>query len=162
MYDYMWFKPVKAFGGLEVILGINEYKTTLMTTTPCTLLVVPRSVYEKWLFQDVQALRMEASTTTTSILKQTRRERVYLFMQGMDRMAYFLIHYYEQFAVGGICHLKLTRQDMSDCTGLSIKTVNRSLINLIETGCIGKSGSKIVINKDHYQELKKYMSELVE
>lgn len=162
MYDYMWFKPVKAFGGLEVILGINEYKTTLTTDAPCTMFVLSRAVYEKWILEDVHALRLEASTTATSLLKQTRRERMYLFMQGMDRMAYFMLHYYDEFAKNGVCYVKLTRQDMCDCTGLSIKTVNRALIHLIESDCIGKTGGKIIINEKHYNELKKYISELIE
>ena len=162
MYDYMWFTPVKVFGALEVILEEKIYKTTLTTTEPCTMFVINRVVYEEWILQDVNALRMEASAAAHSLLKQTRRERVYLFMQGMDRMAYFFMHYYEQFQRNGMCQVRLTRQDMCDCTGLSVKTINRALVHLEESNCLKKVGNRIYLEKEHYDELSKYMSELVE
>lgn len=162
MYDFMWFVPVKVFGGLETILHDTTYKTTLTTTAPSVMLVLPRNLYEKWLLSDVNALSMESNTVAHSLLKQTRRERVYLFLQGLDRMAYFLLHYYEQFQEDGKCEMKLTRQHMSDCTGLSIKTVNRSLVSLEESGCISRRGNRILISEIHYEELKRYNEELIE
>lgn len=162
MYDYMWFRPVKAFGALEVILDEKEYKTTLTANEPCTLFVLQRSVYERWMSVDNHAFKMEARTTANSLLKQTRRERVYLFMQGMDRMAYFMLHYYEQFAKDGKCRVTLTRQDISDCTGLSIKTVNRSIGTLEESGCIKRDGSHILITQKEFEELQHYVAELIE
>lgn len=162
MYDFMWFSPVKTFGALEVITDIDCYKTTLMTTTPCTVLIVERPRYEKWIRSDVNALYMESNSNMVQLLKQTRRERIYLFMQGTDRMGCFLQYYYDQFQERGTCTVKLTRQDMCDCTGLSIKTVNRAITQLEEMKCIAKIGSKIVMKAEHYKVLQQYLSELVE
>ncbi|MDD5934830.1 MAG: Crp/Fnr family transcriptional regulator [Clostridiales bacterium] len=161
MYDFMWFRPMKVFGALEVIPKEEEYKTTLTTNEDCIFWVMPRSVYEQWMEMDSHAFRIEATATAHGLLKQTRRERVYLFMQGMDRMAYFLLHYYESFGKEGACRITLTRQDISDCTGLSVKTVNRSIASLEEFGCILKEGSRLIITENEFKELQNYVSELI-
>lgn len=162
IYNFMWFQPVIAFGALEVILNDPLYKTTLMASTPCKLIKLPKAVYEKWIKEDVTTLFVESSQTARHLMNQSRRERVYLFMQAMDRLAYFMVNYYDQFEVDGVCKVKLTRQDLSDCTGVSVKTITRSVSNLMENGCVGKQGNKIIITPEHYYRLREYISQVVE
>lgn len=162
IYNFMWFQPVIAFGSLEVLLNEKTYKTTLMASTSCKLIKCPKAVYERWIKSDVNMLFTESSQNIWHLMNQSRRERVYLFMQAVDRLAYFMLNYYEQFEVDGTCHVKLTRQDLSDCTGVSVKTITRSLANLMEAGCIGKKGNRIIITKKQYEILKEYISEKVE
>lgn len=162
IYNFMWFQPALAFGALEVLLNERTYKTTLMASTPCTLIRLPRVVYEQWVKEDVNMLFTESSQNIAHLMNQSRRERIYLFMQAVDRLAYFMMNYYEQFEQDGICTVKLTRQDLSDCTGVSVKTITRSLGNLMEHGCIGKRGNRIVITKMQYGKLQEYIAERVD
>ncbi|MDO5293633.1 MAG: Crp/Fnr family transcriptional regulator [bacterium] len=162
IYNFMWFQPVIAFGALEVLLGETTYKTTLMASTACKLIKMPKVIYEKWVKEDVNALFIESSQTALHLMNQSRRERVYLFMQAVDRLAYFMINYYDQFEINGVCQVRLTRQDLSDCTGVSCKTITRSLTNLMEKGCVGKKGNKIMINAEQYNRLSQYIAEIVD
>ncbi len=162
IYNFMWFQPVIAFGALEVLLNETTYKTTLMASTSCRLIKLPKVVYEKWVKEDVTALFIESSQTALHLMNQSRRERVYLFMQAVDRLAYFMVNYYDQFEMDGLCQVRLTRQDLSDCTGVSVKTITRSLANLMEKGCVRKKGNKILITKEDYLRLKSYISEIVD
>lgn len=162
IYNFMWFQPVLAFGALEVLLNEKTFKTTLMASTACRLIKLPKVVYEQWIKTDVNMLFTESSQNIWHLMNQSRRERVYLFMQAVDRLAYFMLNYYEQFEVNGNCKVKLTRQELSDCTGVSVKTITRSLANLMEHGCIGKSGNKIFITKERYTKLQEYISERVD
>ena len=41
-YDFTLFSKVYAFGGMEVIIGLDKYKTTLQTVTKCTVLKIPK------------------------------------------------------------------------------------------------------------------------
>lgn len=161
MYDFMWFDPIKSFGCMEYFSQSPIFNATLVTATPCTMLVLPMAVYTKWIEQDINAMYMDASTTTNQLLYEIRRERVYIFMQGTDRLTYFLLLYYKQFEKRGTCQIALTRQEMSDCTGLSIRTVNRGITTLIEQGCLLKAGTSLIIHKEQYDMLQQVINMLL-
>lgn len=161
MYDFMWFDPIKSFGCMEYFSQSPIFNATLVTATPCTMIILPIAIYAKWIQQDNHALFMDASTTTNQLLYEIRRERVYIFMQGTDRLTYFLLLYYKQFQKRGVCQIALTRQEMSDCTGLSTRTVNRGITTLIEQGCLRKVGSILVIYKEEYRMLQQVINTLI-
>ena len=158
-YDYMWFYPIKSFGAMEVLLDLEQFQTTLSTMTPCTMLIVPINIYKKWVKNDITALSMEVKSMGTFLLEEVKRERVFLFMQGFDRVVYMLTQIYERTADDNICTIKLTHQDLADSTGLSLKTVNRSLKQLEEEQYIHRSGNKILINKEQYMFMKNFIKQ---
>ena len=153
-YDYMWFYPVNCFGGLEVLLEQTHYQTTLSTVTPCILLVIPRNLFEQWITQDIRVLRMEAKAMGSLLLEEVKRERIFLFMQGSDRLTYTLLHLYEHTAGPNGCMLHLTQQNLADSTGLSVKTVSRSLKDMEQSELIVRSGYRISISEEQYQQMK--------
>ncbi|MDO5519933.1 MAG: Crp/Fnr family transcriptional regulator [bacterium] len=161
MYDFMWFDPVKCFGSLEYMVKEPMFNASLITATPCTVLQLPMAIYAKWMQLDLNALYMDSSSNTSQLLYEIRRERIYIFMQGTDRLTYFLTLYYKQFASDGTCHITLTRQEISDSTGLSLRTVNRGLTTLIENECILKSGNNLVIHKQQYDRLNDMLADLL-
>lgn len=162
VYDYIWFDYVKTFGAMEILLKIGHYKTTLKTVTPCTMLKIERSKYEAWMLNDMNALHMEVEDMGISLLEQARKERVFLFLQGMDRIMYLFMDIYEKSYGDSVVIIKQTRKDISERTGLSIKTINRSIVKLEENGFISKTGPKIKITKEHYDKITKYLSPIVD
>lgn len=56
----------------------------------------------QWIFSDIEALREETLITCTYLLEEERRNRLYLFLQGSDRLALMFIHCYEQYNHNGI------------------------------------------------------------
>ncbi|MEG2699882.1 MAG: helix-turn-helix domain-containing protein [Hungatella sp.] len=50
---------------------------------------------------------------------------------------------------GSECPLNITRQQIADCSGLSVKTVNRVIQELSERG------NKLVITREQYEDMKK-------
>ncbi|MBE5960867.1 MAG: Crp/Fnr family transcriptional regulator [Lachnospiraceae bacterium] len=157
MYDFMWFDPVKPFGALEYLTKQPCFNASLMTACESTMLLLPLSVYTRWMETDINAMYVDASTTTNQLLYEIRRERIYIFMQGTERLAYFLILYYKQFETDGICHVNLTRQQICDSTGLSIRTVNRGITTLLEKNCLLKSGNKLFIRQSEYAQIQTMM-----
>ncbi|NTV79171.1 MAG: cyclic nucleotide-binding domain-containing protein [Clostridiales bacterium] len=77
-YDYMWFYSIKVFGAMETLLNIERYKTTLMTVTPCTLITIPKGNFEKWMMNDIHAMRMEMESIGNYLLEQARKEFQYV------------------------------------------------------------------------------------
>lgn len=161
-YDFMRFHPMMAFGSMEILLGQALYKTTLITVTPCTLLVTAKSNFERWLNEDMRAYRLESNTMVSYLLEQGRRERIFLFMQGMDRVMYLFMQLFEESGSEEENKVfRITRQEMSDYTGLCVKTINRAVLKLEEEGYISRNGTKIVISARQYREMKEYIIEKI-
>lgn len=162
VYDYMWFYSVKVFGAMEILLKMENYKTTLMTVTPCTMLVIPKNTFEKWMLNDMNALHMEIESMGRYLLEQARKERLFLFLQGIDRIIYLFSQIYEQNGGNIQCIINLTRKDLSERSGLSIKTINRSIKKLEDDGYISRDGNKIIISNDQFLAMKKYLAPIVD
>lgn len=128
-YDFMSFDCVHALGGMEIIMDLDTYMTTLETATPCTVVKIPKAQYEKWLLSDLRVLKLEAKLTGKSLLEDGRKSRAYLFLQGSDRLAMLLTERYELYAKNGILRVQGGRQGLSDTTGLCVKTINRAVKN---------------------------------
>ena len=112
-YDFMRFDKVYALGGMEIIMDLKEYCTTLATITPCTIAKIPKAKFDKWVKTDIRALRNEA------------------------------------------------RQELSDATGLCVRTINRAVKKFEEQGDISRQGNKLLISWEQYQKLKAVVSSII-
>ena len=92
------------------------------------------------------------------LLEEDRQNRLFLLLQGKDRLFVVLMQYYEKYAVNGKCLVRLTRTELSDRTRLSLRTINRTIKHMEDMGYIGKRTSKITINKDQYEQISAYIS----
>lgn len=161
VYDYMWFHAIKVFGSMEIFFEIPLYMTTLKTVTDCTMLVMSRASFDRWIWDDKNALRMEVARIGDYLLEESRNERVILFLQGVDRIIYLLTKNYEaddpkdEYIVG------ISRQELAERSGFSIKTVNRAVQKLQEDGFISRKGRRIVISKEQYVQMKDYLTPIV-
>ncbi len=161
-YDYMWFHAIKVFGSMEIFFRMPSYMTTLMTVTNCTMLVMSRTHFDRWIWDDKNALRMEVAKMGDYLLEESRNDRVILFLQGMDRILYLLTKNYEQENPKSTFVIDVSRQELAERSGFSIKTVNRSVKKLEEDGFIGRNGRRIVITREQYQKMKKYLEPIVD
>ena len=159
-FDFMLFTNVYAYGGMEIIMDMEKYRTSLQTVTDCIVLKIPKAQFNKWMKTDIQSLRYEAKLMGEYLLEQARNVRAFLFLQGQDRLAMLLINRYEKYAEQGILRIRNDRQELSDFTGLSVKTITRSVKKLREEGLISKEGNDIVIGKEQYASLKESLMEV--
>ena len=137
-YDFTVFDKVYAFGGMEVIINLDKYQTTLQTVTKCTVLKIPKEGFKKWLDSDIVALQQESRLMGEYLLEQARDSRMLLFLQGADRVAFLLMK-----------------------TGLCVKTITRSIKKFKESGLITTQGSYILINYEQYCRMEKMISEIL-
>ncbi|MEG2350480.1 MAG: helix-turn-helix domain-containing protein [Hungatella sp.] len=94
-------------------------------------------------------------TMGTYLLKQARFAREFLFMNGRHRIMTFMIFVHLDLFEGSECPLNITRQQIADCSGLSVKTVNRVIQELSDENYICKRGNKLVITREQYEHMKK-------
>ena len=161
-FDFMRFDDLYAMGGMEIIMDLEVYRTTLQTVTKCHVLKIPKAKFEKWIKTDIDALKHEAKLVGEYLLEQGRSSRAFLFLQGSDRLAMLFVQRYEAYAKNGVLSMKGDRQSLSDATGLCIKTINRSVKKFSEDGNITKNGRQIVIDHEQYIRLKSIVDAVIE
>ena len=161
-FDFMKPDNVIALGGMEVIMEQGTYKTTVQTETDCVLVKLSRAKYEKWLYSDPKTFRLEVKLTCHSLLEEERRNRLYLFLQGADRLALLYVELYEKYNKNGTLYIKQSRTSMADETGLCLKSVSRAIRKFSEAGLVTKNGSQLQISKKQYEGLKKIVSDKID
>lgn len=162
-YDFSEFEDVIALGAMEMILDIPNYKTTLSTITPCTFLVIPGTIFKRWLDTDIQLLKHESRAMCNNLLRQGRQERAFIFLDGADRLALFFIQQYRRKkSRSDTLYLTITRKELAWRIGMSIKTVNRAVGKLVDEQLIGKQGHKLVVSREQYERLEEKMADVLD
>lgn len=161
-YDYARFYPVEVFGAMEFLMGYEEYKTTLITETDCRFLRISKDQFAKWMLTDIHAVLEQVKAMSLYLLEQVRKERLFLFLQGADRLFLLFMQIYQKSARHGVCHIKLTRKDLSNSTGLCIKTITRCVKKMEEDGYISREGRTIIIENEQYLKIKTVVSEKID
>lgn len=162
VYDFMRFEGVYAMGGMEIIMDLDTYRTTLQTVTDCTIVKIPKDKFARWMDTDSRALKQEAKSIGHYLLEQGRNSRAYLFLQGSDRLALYLVDTYAKYARNGVLQVDSTRQELSEVSGLCVKTVNRAVKKFEENGWITRDGRKFSVDKEQFEKLNAMVAELVE
>lgn len=158
-YDFMQFQKMYAFGGMEFIMDLDVYKTSLRTVTDSIAVKISRAMFEKWMYSDIKALKYESKLIGEYLLEQARNERIVLLMKGTDRLCLLLVYHYEQYQKDGILCVKEGQKSLADKTGMCLKSINRAVKTLSEQGLIWKQGNKILVEKRQYEEMKALISE---
>ncbi len=160
-FDYMRFNKVYAFGGMEVLMEIGTYQTTLRTVTKCTVLKIPYDRFRKWLSTDITALWQEAHLVAEYMLEEARISRASLFLQGSNRLALLFNIWYNQYAVDGLLQIRTDRQELSDSTGLCLKTITRSIKKFSEEGLVTREKGVITISSEQNERLKDVVAQIM-
>lgn len=160
-YEFMRFDSVYAMGGMEYIMDMDSYRTTLRTVTKCTVVKMSRANFEKWMSADIHALKLEAKKVTNYLLEEGRKGRTLLFLQGANRLSMLLVERFEHYARNGVLQIKGGQQGLANSTGLCLKTINRAVKKLSDSGLLTKEGNKIFVNQEQYEKLKEKISQIV-
>lgn len=161
-FDFMLFTKVYAYGGMEVTMELEQYRTSLQTVTDCIVVKIPRVLFSRWMHTDIKSLAYESKLMAEYLLEQARGVRAFLFLQGADRLTMLLINRYEKYARNGILKLNNDRKELSDFTGLSAKTITRAVNKLKEDGELTKEGRYIIVNGEQYVLLKNKLAEILD
>lgn len=162
VYDFIRFYPVEIFGAMEFLLGEETYKTTLITVTNCRFLKLSKDQFAKWVLNDINALKMFTASMTKYLLEQCRKERLFMFLQGEERVLLFLHDFYEKNHSDDNVIIDMTRNDLAKGTALSVRTVNRTVKELIQEGFLVKKGQKLILTFERYKEIKLRLADKVD
>ena len=73
-----------------------------------------------------------------------------------------IIERYDRYARNGVLLLKGGRQNLSNATGLCVKTINRAVKKFSDGGLITKEGNKILVDQEQYGRLKEIVASAME
>ena len=157
VYEFAHFDAVMVLGAMECMFALKNYMATLVTTTPCTLVSVPRLIFEKWLLNDLHGMQMEAVSMRRYLLECTRESRVMMLLDGTERLIYLLTRHCEALGERDEYLLAINRQELAEQSGTSVKTVNRSMKKLEENGLLLRVGHKVKITQNQYASMSEYL-----
>lgn len=153
IYVFSRFDAPEIFGEMEMLAGIKEFRASLVAETASVLVDLPVNIYAQLLIDNLDLFIERVKVVVRRSCDDERENRFYLRLKAIDRVKVFFLHAYEQNQVAGLCTLRTTRQEIADETGYSVKTINRTIKELVETNLIKTVGQKIKINKEQYFKL---------
>ena len=162
VYEFMRFDKVYAMGGMEYIMGMKDYGTTLRTVTKCNVIKLPKKEFAKWMDSDIIALKKEAQRVSEYLYEDARNGRAFLFLNGEERIAMVLSERYEKYSRNGILNVKGGRQRLANATGVCLKTVQRAINKLIDNDYITQDGTRLYVNEEQYKKLKAIVTKQVD
>ena len=149
------FAAPALFGEFELIAGCPLYRGTLIATADCRIIAIERESYLDWVQGNGEVLFQRARAVTRQLLEQCSKERNFLSLGGTERLMFVLCRYYERNGTGGTVSICLTRQEIADEIGTSVKTVSRGLQRLSQQGLVRLKDRGIVIRGEEYQTLRR-------
>lgn len=154
VYGFFQFYPIELFGVMEILGGMERYKTSLAAVEKSIFLRIGRDQYERWLKSDSNAFQMETKEIVNYLLEQARKERLYVLLSGNQRVYQVLLKLYKSYEENGTYSAYISRKDFSEMTGLSERTITRAIKSLVSEGYITKKGWNITMDSSQYQRLK--------
>ena len=156
-YEYARFDGVSFLGSMECVFGEDCYMTNVITVTPCTLVSLPRGVFENWMFSDIEVLRRETRNMRHTLLENSRENRMLLLLSGMERLIYLLVKKCRSRGDLREYILAVNRQELAEQCGTSVKTVNRSMKRLEDSGFLTREGHKVKVTQRQYAAMQEYL-----
>lgn len=161
-FDFTRMEGAYAMGGMEVLMDLDAYCTTIQTIIPTTIITIPRDKFALWLKTDIKALKQEAKNVANYLFEQGQSSRAYLFLQGADRLALQFVDRYKKYAVNGVLTVDETRQEIADASGLCLKTVSRAIKKFQANNWITRDSGRFTIDESQFSQLQALVSELIE
>lgn len=161
VYIFTRFNAPEVFGEMEAVAEIPSFRASLIAETDCVFVTVPVSVYLQHLRNNSKVLYKRTQSMVKHVLDQERDNRIYLMLNGMDRLKLYFIQHYKLNKEKNICILASTRQQIADETGYSVKTVNRTIKKLEEENLLKIAGQKLLITEEQYLFMLKSIDEKV-
>lgn len=162
VYDYTLFEPIHVLGEMEFYAGLENYISTLVTTAPSLLLEIRRDFYIKWMMADTSTLLDRVQNMLQDLLSQSKKERIFVFLTGIQRMYYLLVKMYREYAKDGLLEIRNTKEELANRAGIDIRTVNRAIKKMIEDGLLTKDGWSLMVNQSQYEEMNRILQTMID
>lgn len=157
-YNFTEIDAIQIVGDFELFNEIPQRIITLTTMTKSHCLVIPAADYFSWIKMDANALFIRTQMLIKQLTVQTRFARQNLFLDNRTRVLFFLYSEYSKNENNSILNIALTRLQIANKIGCSVRTINRTIHQLKQEQLITLIHGKIQINQRQYLSIKKYIT----
>ncbi|MFT3952182.1 MAG: Crp/Fnr family transcriptional regulator [Oscillospiraceae bacterium] len=158
LYEIDSVKAPCLFGETEAITDAESSRATVCTKDECAWIALRKETFLRWMQTSNRALFQVTRLIITKNFNQQSKDRTMLFSHGFQRLAYRLLSYYEETGDATVT-LEISRERLSEDTGLNIRSISRALNRLEEQQMIGRSGRKILISAEQSRLMKRAVSD---
>lgn len=162
VYMFMEYVSTDVLGDFELFGDIRNYRITVRAVTDCEIIRIPAAVYLDWMQQDISALFMRTRKLMNMFTNEAAEKRKNLFLNCKERLALYLVESYEKRAKDSGLKVNKTQGELADRIGFNIRTLQRNIQSLEKEEMISTQNGKIVISREQYLKLKKYVKDYLE
>ncbi len=151
--------PIDFVGEVTILAGKEKTSVTIETLTECTVLYFSRKDFEWWISMDIHFLRLVSQKVAYKLYRSSYNRGRRLFYPPQHLLMVYLTQYIEEQKPAGEPKIvSRTRQEIYEETGISIKTLNRTIQKMKTDGSIGICKGKISLSREQYERMKEFLS----
>lgn len=158
-------EAVSFIGEVTLLAEAATTSVTIETVTDCLVASLPVETFDKWLRQDIGLLRAVSRHVAAKLYCSSYNRGERLFYSAKYVLLKYLVRQAEERGVrsAGQAVVSKTRRQISEEVGLTEKTVNRTLAQLVKDGVLSIQRGKAAFSAEQYhraqRELRVYMSQ---
>lgn len=156
-------EPIDFIGEVTILAGMQETSVTIETLTPCTAMMFSRTDFEFWISRDIHFLRMVSQKVAFKLYRSSYNRGARLFYPPNFLLLDYILKYVKNEEINEQQYviIKRTREQLQEELGMTIKTINRTISKLKESGLISSYKGKIKISLEQYERGKKELKHYV-
>lgn len=157
-------EAVSFIGEVTLLAEAATTSVTIETVTDCLLAFLPVETFDAWLRQDIDLLRAVSRHVAAKLYCSSYNRGERLFYSAKYVLLKYLVRQAEERGIrsAGQAVLNKTRRQISEEVGLTEKTINRTLAQLVKDGVLSIRRGKAAFSAEQYRraqrELGVYMS----
>lgn len=151
--------PIDFVGEVTILAGKERTSVTIETLTECTVLYFSRKDFEEWVKKDIHLLGLVSQKVAYKLYRSSYNRGNRLFYPPQYLLLKYFLQYSEEYNTSVILR---TREEMHEETGISVKTLNRTIHALKESGLIGITRGKVSLTQQQKQAAREYLAQKIQ
>lgn len=145
-------EAIDFIGEVTILAGKPKTSVTIETLTECVVFMISREDFEMWIAQDIHFLRLITHKIAYKLYRSSYNRGARLFYPPNFLLLDYLLKYAAANNIEriGEITLKKTREGIREELGMTVKTINRTIVKLREDGLIGVCKGKVTMTLEQY------------
>lgn len=146
-------EPIDFIGEVTILAGMRQTSVTIETITESIIMYISRKDFEDWIQKDIHFLRLVSQKVALKLYRSSSNRGAKLFYPPHFLLLDYLIQYAQQEQIQKTKYLivKKTRQELHEETGITVKTINRTIPKLKDDQVISIVKGKISMTYEQYK-----------
>lgn len=150
--------PIDFVGEVTILAGKPKTSVTIETLTDCTVLYFSRKDFESWIKQDIHFLGLISQKVAYKLYRSSYNRGNRLFYPPQHLLLSYCLQYIQDYKLEDkTAVIQKTRQEIHEETGISVKTLNRTIQKLKAGNMVGIWRGKICMTAEQQSKAKEYL-----